>query len=244
MLPTGEVILQDATPDRQGSGNRKPASRRGTTSGKTGSWENKGGRSNKQGRNSGGSFSGSKPAYPRSGSGTRSASSTRGGEARGGASGFTRSESSRGSAGMGWAMRVDSSDRAEAGEQSAQGTRRIPVRAAGAAVLRSAAAVKLADAEAHRSVRALMIAGDQQAGRRRRISALAAVRRSAWIQATVVDRALHAGNPAAASVRRSAWIQAIAEDRAHRAGNPAAASAGTALGIRRAQRICGPRRSS
>ena len=121
VLPTGEVILQDATPDRQGSGNRKPASRRGTTSGKTGSWENKGGRSNKQGRNSGGSFSGSKPAYPRSGSGTRFASSTRGGEARGVASGFTRSESSRGSAGMGWAMRVDSSDRAEAGEQSAQG---------------------------------------------------------------------------------------------------------------------------
>ncbi len=228
VLPTGEVILQDATPDRQGSGNRKPASRRGTTSGKTGSWENKGGRSNKQGRNSGGSFSGSKPAYPRSGSGTRSASSTRGGEARGGASGFTRSESSRGSAGMGWAMRVDSSDRAEAGEQSAQGNaesrRGDPARAAGAAVLRSAAAGKLADAEAHRSVRVLMIAGDQQAAEAKENPALAAVRRSAWIQATAVDRARRAGNPAAVSVRRSAWIQAIAEDRAHRAGNPVAAS--------------------
>ncbi|MFC5652247.1 DEAD/DEAH box helicase [Paenibacillus solisilvae] len=119
VLPTGEFIPQDATPDRQGSGSRKPASRRGASSGKQGAWENKGGRSNQQGRGRGGS----KPEYPRSGSGTRSASSARGGESRGGASGFTRSDSSRGSAGMGWAMRVDANDRAEASEPFAQGER-------------------------------------------------------------------------------------------------------------------------
>ncbi|BBH23726.1 hypothetical protein Back11_50710 [Paenibacillus baekrokdamisoli] len=125
VLPSGEFISKDATPDRQGSGNRKPTSRRGASSGKPGSWESKG-RSNKQGRNSNSTSdrSGGKTMYPRSGSGTRSASTQRGSESRGGASGFTRSEGARGSsAGMGWAMRAGSSDRAESSEHVEQGER-------------------------------------------------------------------------------------------------------------------------